>query len=1012
MLKYKYLCFLAYLLNVSFLGYTQIPIFRKTEKRLTIEDGLKNRHVNTAFVDKKNKIWFLTDNQLSNFDYGTVNNLQLSPDFSNRGFNHVFEDAKGNLWISECVEWFYPFNVVKTVIFNPRSKKIIPVRHYINSEVSIHSLTVDNQGNVLIGTKDGKVFHFDVHTQKLQQKLVIAKAPLKILYAGRKGMVVCLEKDTKNDQQLLYFSNDGKLLKSETLNNTFVRQVVEMEDELIVFYQKSQKYAELKSITSDKKVTIKALKGLYLWSLRYDSGQKLLVLSESSSLTFLNHHLKVLTKEDFQVVIHDFCIDTFNNYILSTNDGLYIVNISGKTITTYLHNGETSSPEEQYSCRGILKINANEVVVNTNKKRQIIDIRSHKVRELNNFKNENGKVDQFVLSSIKDKDGNVFFGEDGLVRTDIKKGKDELWCAIDSTKIWAIEEYRQGLLLGLEKKGVVFFDKKTRKAKVISTLLHELANAIVYDFYIVKDTVYIASEKGLYQLTRGYKWKKMPFVHKENTQRMCFHLSKDTTTPRRILVATSNGIWKYSMDNEQLVPFSADPNVLNKKYLSVYQTKNGVWASSEQGIWRFDHKGTLLKIYTEADGLTSNECNRLSHFYDEEEDKLYFGGINGLNVLNTAAIHSQQKESFGLRVDSVLIYAGNTLQRGIADYKLTELKLAQDEQSLELRFWYEDFRYQCAKQYYYRTNEPTEKEWRPINSRSLFLNTIGYGKTELEVRVVSCNDYLNAKTMKLILHREYPIYLKWYFWVGVLLVIALLTAAAIRLSNEQLRKRNQYLRQKVDEQTLSLRESLEHKEMLLRILIHDVRYPVQSFYELSRKLNFLIRKQDTERLLLLGKETEERSRKVLWLIDELVLWVKSSSQNWQLRYEDRSLKHLIEQILESYGEELQVKKLIIEMPDRELMAKFDSGLMTIVIRNLIFNAISYAPVESVLKIDFGRTAESKYHLIIVNRVSVATTLQDKGLGIGLSLLMPILEKASINLRSRIVEDVYTVTVDF
>ena len=105
-------------------------------------------------------------------------------------------------------------------------------------------------------------------------------------------------------------------------------------------------------------------------------------------------------------------------------------------------------------------------------------------------------------------------------------------------------------------------------------------------------------------------------------------------------LSTEEGILLLDIKTLKTRQFVQDKHFEKVKFLSCYETINGYWASSEQGVWHFDKIGNLLKIYTELDGLTNNECNTLAH-YQDEEGTLFFGGLNGINIIKPEAFANQ-----------------------------------------------------------------------------------------------------------------------------------------------------------------------------------------------------------------------------------------------------------------------------------------------------------------------------------------------------------------------------------
>lgn len=996
---------------ISLSVYAQSDVFRKTNKKLSTTDGLPSRHINTTFIDNQNRIWFTVDNQLAKYSFGKVSSQALVADFSNRGFNSIIQDATGNLWISESIEWYFPFNIVRTFIFNPTTQKTVSVEEYIGKKLRIHSILADTQGHILIGTKDGKVLEFDAQKKTLALKYTFVNQPIKLLYVGAKGVVLCIEKSQKIDEKVIHLANNGKVIKEIPLINSFARAVVETDSDLLMLYHQAPQQTLIESLYSSKKIAYVSVKDTYLWNLKYDKTNKLLILSGSNSLDFYDRDFKMVSRENFDFLIHDLLIDHANNYFLSTNAGVHILNFSKKKILTFLKNNELDKINENYSCRAIVKLSKDEILVNTNKKRQLINTRTNTVKALHEFKNIVGDENRFVLSVLKDKNGDLLFGEDGLVKTNLKTQKDAVLCNLDTTKIWSIEAYKNGVLLGLEKKGIIYFNRETNKAQVFTKLSEIFNNSIVYDFYVDGNKIYIAAENGFFELTDEKYLKKYSFSTDSKIQIACFHVYKDTKIANTLLIATSKGIWYFDLISKKVSLFTKDANLFFKKYLSVYRTKNGVWASSEEGIWHFDDNGYLLKIYTESDGLTSNECNRLSHFQDEN-DRLYFGGINGLNILNPSDFSKKIDTKYSLKLDSVKIYSADKLERTLTDFGAATIHLGRYEQNIEFGFSYEDYKYECPKQYYYRTDKSINNEWQLLPDRYLILNNVEQGSSNIEIKVVSCSDFLNAQIIKITLIRKPPIYQEWYFSVFVLVVLGVVVWLAVKISNHQLKKRNELLQQKVDEQTLVLRESLELKETILSILVHDVRYPVQSFYDITRKLEYLIKKQDFDRLFLLGKETESKSRKVLWLIDELVYWVKSTNKNWQATKEEKVLNQIVSQICESYQEELKEKELTIDISQENVLARVDVGLMVIVLRNLIFNAVLHSASKTKIKITIQRQLSDKFLIEIQNSITKEPSLSDKGLGLGLSLLQPILRKAEIKIENQTKDGTYIAAIVF
>ena len=986
-----------------------MPSIQQTERHLGIKDGLETRHVNTTFIDNNQQLWFLSNNRISLFKRDKIVNYQLTDNFSNRGFNQGFVDRKGNFWLTENFEWYYPFNFQRGVIFNPATKKVSSLTSYIGVSLAIHSL-LPFQDKVFIGTKNGQLFAFDVQQKRLQ-KLASFSNRVKLLYAGSLGIVLVLEENSQHDQRIIHLNHQGKIISITPTHAVFVRSVLEVDKQLFYVYRNDVHLA-LRQLEGSQEHLFSISKERYLSNLIYVTDKQQFIVNQATSLSFYDKQFKLVHLIPCNYLVHDICHDNYGNLIASTNNGVKIIQLNKRKIFTFLQNVDPENIIDDYSCRAILKVNDKEILVNTNKGRQVINLTTAKVTPAHNFKNAPNENTKFVLTSVKDEQGDIVCGEDALVKADLTKHKDDILLKLDSTKIWAIHAYKQGYLLGLEKRGILYYDKQTKKVSPVANSQELFKNSIIYDFYQDNVLTYIASEAGLHILKHGQILSEISFPVDKPLQMTCFSLKRNKKQPSQLLIATQNGIWIFDLLHQKLRPFIRSTNYHHKKFLSAYQTNNGVWASSEEGVWHFDDLGNLLKIYTISDGLTTSECNRLAHFQDEN-DILYFGGVNGINILNPSDFSTKKDLKFPLQIDSLVTFTNETRNRSFHHFKDTTLSLGRSENNVEFLLSYEDYKYVCDKKYFYKTSHSLSNEWQALTNGKLILHNIDAGITKLEIMVVSCNDFVGSKTITIIIDRQKPIYLEWYFWVIVIAFIIALLKLYTYYYTAQLARRNALLKLKVEEQTTALQESLKLKEQLLGLLVHDVRYPVQSFHGISKKLNYLIQKNDFERLTLLGKETETKSKKVLWLIDELVYWIKGANKNWEPTKQSCNLSEIIEQLFEVYSEELAEKELSYEIFGKNAISNTDQSLLIIVLRNVIFNTVIHAIPHTKIVITVIQQ-EGVSTIRLQNQYDPQVKSQHQGLGVGLSILESILEKVNftIHTSSDISKQEYVCTVSF
>ena len=151
---------------------------------------------------------------------------------------------------------------------------------------------------------------------------------------------------------------------------------------------------------------------------------------------------------------------------------------------------------------------------------------------------------------------------------------------------------------------------------------------------------------------------------------------------------------------------------------------------------------------------------------------------------------------------------------------------------------------------------------------------------------------------------------------------------------------------------------------------------------------------------------ENKSRKVLWLIDELVYWVKGTNTNFQIIRQECHLGKLIEQIFEIYEDELKEKNLRYALKNANIHARIDQGLFVIVTRNLIFNAVIHSKSYTEIEVNI-EVQKEHYQVVVMNEFDKNQTQSDRGLGVGMTLLLPILKKVNFKIDSVKNENIFT-----
>ncbi len=260
--------------------------------------------------------------------------------------------------------------------------------------------------------------------------------------------------------------------------------------------------------------------------------------------------------------------------------------------------------------------------------------------------------------------------------------------------------------------------------------------------------------------------------------------------------------------------------------------------------------------------------------------------------------------------------------------------------------------------------------------------------------------------------------------------IPIIMATAVMLTSSDLKESLEagavdYIRKPVDEieliarvqATLKLSESYktikeinEVKDNILAVISHDLRGPVgtiKSFIELvlDESANF-----DHEKKKKFLQQINNQSSSILNILENLLSWANSQRDNIIFNPKKQQIGHALHSNIKLLEETANYKKiLIINKISDNVLAYYDLNLISVVLRNLIANALKFTPEGGNISID-ANTYENSIEILVtdtgvgidperINNIFSEThheatydTNAQKGSGLGLKLCKKFVEK--------------------
>jgi len=200
-----------------------------------------------------------------------------------------------------------------------------------------------------------------------------------------------------------------------------------------------------------------------------------------------------------------------------------------------------------------------------------------------------------------------------------------------------------------------------------------------------------------------------------------------------------------------------------------------------------------------------------------------------------------------------------------------------------------------------------------------------------------------------------------------------------------------------------LRQINSHKDKMLSILSHDIRGPIGNIHSL---INMTIYNQlSQDEFKDLATKVNERTFKVLELIETTLQWARSNFDEMNLRFEKINVAQLTQEVLTLYNSTYEQKKIVVEVNVKQDQRIYsDRLILNVILRNIISNAIKFTPSSGriIIRSEDSRItvedngvgmSEEMITSILDRRYSPSYgTEKEKGAGIGLKLVLDLLDK--------------------
>jgi len=803
--------------------------------------SIQSNHVMYVYEDSRDLFWVATTNGLLQYDrkhniFSRWNMGEMDLEYRTRHARSVFEDSNNNLWISYTGNGLVRLDATTLLPFAINGN---------NSAIGFSTITCifeDKHGNIWLGTDERGVFVLD------QQYNVI-----KHLY--------------HNPADRFSLSNNNVTSICENSDGTI--WIGTMGDGINVYDEKNQSLKILKTDKTLENIVRSVLfdNNQYIWVgtdgngiYRYDiDGNRTHFWEEASSVCDLR-----------TAKVHRLFLDKHGNiWAALYQKGVLYISASGGYFQNIGFNPFDASKSIGRHCvTSIVEDHQGNVWAGTDGDGLYRIQPSGKIDHFSTH-NSPGFMSDVVTALFQDRDHNIWVGTylKGLFRYNQKTGrfdshfqKTDSEAGLNANHVVDFVQDDEGYIwIGTNGGGVSVFNQKTQRFKHYLNYFDETRNQIsgnwVFDLLIDSDKdIWAATSNGLNLLNKEkdiFEYYALEGSTIVGTDIM-YAMREDHKG--NIWVGSYFGLYRINKSIGVTKLLTTVDGLSDNMITGIEEDRDHIlWISTGKGLCLYDPETGECTIFFAEDGIQSDEFRRGSHFKGKN-DKMYFGGINGITTFYPSLI-LREKPLLNLVFTDLLInnksYRNNqslVLRNALDDTK--QIRLKYNQRNLTFLFAALEFGMPQRVKYYTQM-EKFDKQWRQISSsnRSVTYTNLNPGTYVFKVKAT-----IDEKN---ILQREMQIIIKPPWWLGlpakllyiVLGVIALyglyayLTNRALKRQHA-LEKKREELELLVEQRTKELviakeraEESEKYKLAFLANMSHEIRTPLSGIVGLLQFIN-------------------------------------------------------------------------------------------------------------------------------------------------------------------------------
>ena len=431
----------------------------------------------------------------------------------------------------------------------------------------------------------------------------------------------------------------------------------------------------------------------------------------------------------------------------------------------------------------------------------------------------------------------------------------------------------------------------------------------------------------------GLPYNKVISIYEDSKQRLWFSI-------------LGHGFCSLNEDTETFISYDSSQGLANDVIYKIIEEKDDIlWLTSNKGLIRFDLNTKKSTIYTDSNGLLTNQFNYCSGI-KSKDGTIYFGCINGF-IAFKPDLFTENTGFPPVAITDFLLFNKS------ADIGSTDSPLAQSvtyTQNIELKYNQNSFSFRFAALGYASPEENClsytlkgfDKEWYYTSkSATATYTNLKPGTYTFCVKAANGKGEWNDEYREIQIHIAPPFWKTvWAYTIYVILAIIITSYTFYRFRKQITDKHKRQLEVLESEKE---KEIYHAKIDFFTNIAHEIRTPLTL---IKGPLENILKKEEINTHSLKDNLSimERNTMRLLDLTNQLLDFRKTEAQGFQLNFMICDISQLIKDTYIRFDPAAKQNDLTfkIELPEQNFNAAVDKEALTKILSNLFNNAVKYA----------------------------------------------------------------------